>query len=186
MGHWKSGLLLLLLSQLDTIGRDTKWRQQDLLNYSLLSLPLLTLGQILFVSYISVCQYDEAVKVICWSRTKQTFWFGVSSIKQNSTNLKSCPQSNVFPLAMHGQSGWIRWHLPYVESIQRKHNLVFEKASYNGRVAGNPSEPRIWFKTPRLKREIPTKKGMWINLLYTLSKRYTAKILHFSHHAHTK
>ena len=38
---------------------------KNLLDYSLLSFPLLTLGKILFVSYISLCQYDEGLKVIC-------------------------------------------------------------------------------------------------------------------------
>ena len=36
---------------------------RNLLTYSLLYFPLITLGKILLVSYISVCQYDESVKV---------------------------------------------------------------------------------------------------------------------------
>ena len=98
------------------------------LNYALLYFKLLTLGNILSVSYISVCQHYVSVKVtLSWGPTKQTFGFGASRIKQESPNPNTCSQALALLPAMHGQSGWIRWHLSEVECIQGKHSLCFKK-----------------------------------------------------------
>ena len=78
---------------------------RNLLNYSVLSFLLLTLGKILLVRYISVCQYNVSVKVIlCCGPAKQAFSFGVSCIKQRSPNPKCCSQALAVLPAMHCQT----------------------------------------------------------------------------------
>ena len=97
--------------QLDTIRPHTKWRDtRNLLNYSMLYFLLLTLGKILLVSNIRVCQCNISVKVtLCLGPAKQTFWFGVSCIKtEQSPNPNSCSQAIAVLPAMHGQCGIYR------------------------------------------------------------------------------
>ena len=66
---------------------------RNLLHYSLLTFPLLTLRKILLVSYMRVCQFDESVKVtLCCTLAKQNFWFGVSCIKHKTLSQKCCSQ----------------------------------------------------------------------------------------------
>ena len=58
------------------------------------------------------CQCDVSAKATwCWGPAKQTSWFGVSNIKQESQNPNFCSQAISILPAMHGKSGWIRGYL---------------------------------------------------------------------------